>query len=83
MTVIPVFQVTVILKHVFVPAELEQEPTMKTDLEADMASECAKLGPVDKVLLPCHLNTCMPSCWAVQPLHKTNNSSSAASLLHS
>ena len=42
-------QVTVILKHVFSAAELEQEPTMKTDLEADMASECAKLGPVDKV----------------------------------
>ena len=32
---------------------------MKTDLEADMTSECAKLGPVDKVSLPCQLNTCM------------------------
>ena len=74
MTVISVFQVTVILKHVFAPAELEQEPTMKTDLEADMASECAKLGPVDKVFLPCHLNTCMSSCSAVQPLHKCHNS---------
>ena len=51
-TIIPVFQVTVILKHVFAPAEFEQEPTLKTDLEADMASECAKLGPVDKVFLP-------------------------------
>lgn len=69
-TVISVFQVTVILKHVFAPAELEQEPTMKTDLEADMTSECAKLGPVDKVSLPCHLNTCVSSCSAVQPLHK-------------
>ena len=28
---------------------------MKTDLEADMASECNKLGPVDKVFL-------RPSC---------------------
>ena len=45
-------QVTVILKHVFTPAELEEEPTMKTDLEADMASECNKLGPVDKVPWP-------------------------------
>ena len=62
-TVIPVFQVTVILKHVFAPAELEQEPTMKTDLEADMASECAKLGPVDKVSLPCQFNTCMSYAW--------------------
>lgn len=43
---------TVILKHVFSPAELEEEPTMKTDLEADMASECNKLGPVDKVSWP-------------------------------
>ena len=51
-------QVTVILKHVFSPAELEEEPTMKTDLEADMASECAKLGPVDKVLHSSHCIVC-------------------------
>lgn len=40
---------TVILKHVFHPTELEEEPQLKVDLEADMASECTKLGPVDKV----------------------------------
>lgn len=42
-------QVTVILKRAFHPTELEEQPTAKTDLEADMASECAKLGPIDKV----------------------------------
>ena len=42
-------QVTVILKHAFHQTELEEQPTAKTDLEADMASECAKLGPIDKV----------------------------------
>ena len=79
-TVISVFQVTVILKHVFAPAELEQEPTMKTDLEADMTSECAKLGPVDKVSLPGHLNTCMSLCSAVHPSHKCHTSNNSIML---
>ena len=57
-----VAQVTVILKHVFSPAELEEEPTMKTDLEADMASECAKLGPVDKVYLLPPISFAVLSC---------------------
>lgn len=37
------------MKRAFHPTELEEQPTAKTDLEADMASECAKLGPIDKV----------------------------------
>ena len=37
------------MKHAFHPTELEEQPTAKTDLEADMASECTKLGPIDKV----------------------------------
>ena len=57
---------TVILKHVFSPAELEEEPTMKTDLEADMASECNRLGPVDKVdLLAPRILFCAVSFWSL------------------
>jgi hypothetical protein len=41
-------QVTVVLKHMFHPDELMAEPSMKDDLEADITSECTKLGPIDK-----------------------------------
>jgi hypothetical protein len=42
-------QVTVVLKHMFSPAELLEEPSLKEDLETDTLAECTKLGPVDKV----------------------------------
>lgn len=44
-----VVQVTVILKHMFTPTELEEEPALKDDLEVDVTTECAKVGAVDKV----------------------------------
>ncbi len=42
-------QVTVILKHLFSPEEFIENPLGKEELEADVRSECAKLGKVDKV----------------------------------
>ena len=42
-------QVTVVLKHMFSPAELLEEPSLKDDLETDTLAECTKLGPVEKV----------------------------------
>lgn len=43
------WQVTVILKHMFHPNELMEEPSTMKDLETDITAECAKLGAVDKV----------------------------------
>ncbi|KAL4431027.1 hypothetical protein ABPG75_006283 [Micractinium tetrahymenae] len=42
-------QVTVILKHMFQPEEFIENPLAKEELEADVRSECAKLGKVDKL----------------------------------
>ena len=42
-------QVTVILEHMFTPAEMEEEPTLREDLEDDIKTECTKMGPVEKV----------------------------------
>ncbi|KAL4426855.1 hypothetical protein ABPG77_006641 [Micractinium sp. CCAP 211/92] len=42
-------QVTVILKHLFSPEEFIENPLGKEELEADVRSECAKLGKVDKL----------------------------------
>ena len=42
-------QVTVVLCNVFQPDDFEAEPALREELEADMLSECAKLGAVDKV----------------------------------
>ncbi|KAL4859417.1 Splicing factor U2AF-associated protein 2 [Chlorella vulgaris] len=42
-------QVTVILKNMFDPDELIASPSLKDELEADIRSECAKLGKVDKL----------------------------------
>ena len=42
-------QVTVVLRNVFQPNDFEAEPALREELEADMLSECAKLGAVDKV----------------------------------
>ena len=48
-------QVTVVLGHMFHPSEMEEEVTLREDLEDDIKTECTKMGPVEKVrhcLLP-------------------------------
>lgn len=42
-------QVTVILEHMFHPSEMEEEATLREDLEDDIKTECTKMGPVEKV----------------------------------
>jgi len=42
-------QVTVILRNMFHPDEFLENPFYKEELEADIRSECGKLGKVDKV----------------------------------
>ena len=44
-----VMQVTVILEHMFHPSEMEEEATLREDLEDDIKTECTKMGPVEKV----------------------------------
>ncbi|KAL4524862.1 hypothetical protein Ndes2526B_g07047 [Nannochloris sp. 'desiccata'] len=41
--------VTVVLKGMFIPEELEGSPTSKDDLEADVLSEANKAGKVEKI----------------------------------
>ena len=45
-------QVTVILEHMFHPSEMEEEATLREDLEDDIKTECTKMGPVEKVSHP-------------------------------
>ena len=45
-------QVTVVLEHMFLPAEFEEEPTLREELEDDITAECGKMGKVDKVRSP-------------------------------
>ena len=45
-------QVTVILQHMFHPYEMEEEATLREDLEDDIKTECTKMGPVEKVRHP-------------------------------
>ena len=45
---------TVILKHMFKPEEFDIEPELKEALHADISSECAKLGKVEKVRRQAH-----------------------------
>lgn len=40
---------TVLLKNMFTPAELRSDPTLLSDLEADIAEECSKIGPIERV----------------------------------
>ncbi|CAN6471855.1 unnamed protein product [Victoria cruziana] len=40
---------TVILRHMFAPSELREDPNMLMELEEDVAEECSKLGPIDSV----------------------------------
>lgn len=42
-------KVTVILEHMFHPSEMEEEATLREDLEDDIKTECTKMGPVEKV----------------------------------
>ncbi|GAA0168075.1 RNA splicing factor [Lithospermum erythrorhizon] len=40
---------TVILRHMFIPAEMRAEECLKTEIEEDVGEECAKFGPVESV----------------------------------
>jgi len=40
---------TVILRHMFTPAELRADEELLPELEADVREECIKFGPVDNV----------------------------------
>ncbi|XP_031491071.1 uncharacterized protein LOC116258095 isoform X1 [Nymphaea colorata] len=40
---------TVILRHMFTPSELRDDPNMLTELQEDVTEECAKIGPIDSV----------------------------------
>ena len=42
--VAPPTRTTVVLQNVFAPADFVEEPTLRDDLETDMAGECGKLG---------------------------------------
>ena len=42
-------QVTVVLEHMFHPSEMEEEATLREDLEDDIKTECLKMGPLEKV----------------------------------
>ena len=55
-------QVTVILSHMFSPDELAAEPHLGKELEADITSECARLGPLVKVRPV--LSVCWEQCRA-------------------
>ncbi len=43
---------TVVLEHMFHPSEMEEEATLREDLEDDIKTECTKMGPVEKVCQP-------------------------------
>lgn len=59
-------QVTVVLEHMFHPSEMEEEATLREDLEDDIKTECTKMGPVEKVRISSCLeckqvhHMCMP-----------------------
>lgn len=42
-------QVTVVMEHMFHPSEMEEEATLREDLEDDIKTECLKMGPLEKV----------------------------------
>ena len=44
-------QVTVILLHMFDPVEFEEDSSLEKELEADVKTECERVGPVEKVRL--------------------------------
>ena len=44
-----------ILQHMFHPSEMEEEATLREDLEDDIKTECTKMGPVEKVKANLHM----------------------------
>ena len=44
---------TVVLEHMFSPSEMEEEATLREDLQDDIKTECLKMGPVEKVRAIC------------------------------
>ncbi|XP_010278734.1 PREDICTED: splicing factor U2AF-associated protein 2 isoform X2 [Nelumbo nucifera] len=40
---------TVVLRHMFTPAEMRSDADLRSELEADVKEECVKLGPVDLI----------------------------------
>lgn len=40
---------SVLLKNMFRPAELRSDTNLLTDLEADIAEECSKIGPIERI----------------------------------
>ncbi|KAJ0977064.1 hypothetical protein J5N97_012538 [Dioscorea zingiberensis] len=40
---------TIILRHMFTPAELRADESLLPELEADVREECTKLGPLDSI----------------------------------
>ena len=41
--------VTIVLVHMFTRAELVEDPLLEQELETDVAEECRKFGPVERV----------------------------------
>jgi len=44
-----VLPLSVLLKNMFRPAELRSDTTLLSDLEADIAEECSKVGPIERI----------------------------------
>ena len=42
-----------VLEHMFHPSEMEEEATLREDLQDDIKTECLKMGPVEKVRAIC------------------------------
>ncbi|XP_058094313.1 splicing factor U2AF-associated protein 2 isoform X1 [Magnolia sinica] len=40
---------TIVLRHMFTPAELRSDASLRSELEADVEEECNKLGPVESI----------------------------------
>ncbi|XP_062105143.1 splicing factor U2AF-associated protein 2 [Humulus lupulus] len=40
---------TVVLRYMFMPAEMRADENLRSELEADIQEECSKLGPLDSV----------------------------------
>ncbi|KAJ7534422.1 hypothetical protein O6H91_13G093700 [Diphasiastrum complanatum] len=41
--------ISVILKHMFLPQEFRADPSLLPELEADVADECSKIGPIERL----------------------------------
>jgi len=41
----------IVIKHMFEPKESWEDPNFFTELKEDITAECAKVGPVDKVVI--------------------------------